>query len=536
MVIFKISKGPLHVVTPRFSERHIMKSVGGWRWHHVWKKWWTNSATSAAALVSATSGKIVDFDGPPEKAGTFDAGAFDLFDDAHESSLTTTDFIPPSPAGLTYLPFQRAGIEYALKKSHCLIGDEMGLGKTVQALGLVNCIAAKNVLILCPAALKMNWGEESRKWLMHGQAVTVLGMDKTPEIQGPGVFICNYEQIAKWQSITHGRCWDLLVLDEAQYLGNRSSRRTMATLGDAFGNGAVPAKKIVALSGTPISNRTEELFPLLRRMLPHKFRFFREFEDRYGSGQNLGELQMLLRDNCMVRRLKKQVLKELPEKWVRDVVIDCATPQAIEATMRYREAKKRYMDMMHSPSGKSIEEKEQSIRDSESAMRSALSAALKATVSAKMQAVGDFVHDAIETARSEGAAKVIVFTMHIAMADYLEKRFSERCVSLTGEDTNPRRRRDAVRSFQEDKQTELFIGNFKAAATGLTLTAANREIMAELHWNPAIMAQAEDRAHRIGQTRGVVVDYLVCKDTTDEDILRTIKRKRKQAAKALNQD
>ena len=883
MVIFRISGGPLHVVSPKFQERHVVKSVSGWRFHRVWKRWYANNPASAEALSASSRWKIVDFDGPPEDAGNSRAFNSSLFED-HESSAVDTEFMPPAPEGLSYLPFQRAGIEYAMKRGSVLIGDDMGLGKaqpndepvltpsgfvpmgslsvgdfvvgsdgkptrvmgvfpqgkldvyrvtmtdgswtrccgdhlwsyrtrndrarnrdgwrvnrlldlklkvgkssdsdvfipmvsavdfdgftpldpwligaligdgcfrhrlrfsnpeedileavrlslppemelgevtedggcdhgivgnrgvknnlrkileeaglwgkysyekeiplewlhtsaacrlgilqglmdtdgcpadgsgsaeysttseklasqvrwlveslggictihckeepiyehngekrigrkawrcyvklpnpedtflhsgqkrermlvrrqrpplrgiksvirdgesectcimveakdsqyvtrhfivthnTIQGLGIVNCLGSRNVLILCPAALKMNWGEEARKWLLHGQNVTVLGMDKDPEVNGPGVFVCNYEQIEKWKSLTHGRIWDVLILDEAQYLGNHLSKRTMATLGDPFDKGAVPAKKIVALSGTPISNRTDELFPLLRRICPDKFKFRRDFIDRYGDGQNLGELQMLLRDRCMVRRLKKQVLKELPEKWVREIPLECTTDAAREATVFYRESKDRYLAAMENPSGTTLADKEQSVREAESAMRAALAAALKATVMCKLDAVGEFVSEAIEEARASGSAKVIVFTLHVAMANYLEKKFVGRCVSLTGEDSNPHRRRDSVRAFQEDPKVELFIGNFKAAATGLTLTAANREIMAELHWNPAIMAQAEDRAHRIGQTRGVVVDYLVCKDTTDEDILRTIKRKRAEAAKALNQE
>lgn len=536
MVIYRIDGGPLHVVAPKFHQRHLVKLAGGWYWKNDWKRWCTNKPDAVERLKTATKWEVSDYAGDPKKAGcavtSFDGVMQSL--DNHPSAALSSDYMPPAPEGLSYLPFQRAGVEFALQKEHVLIADVMGLGKTIQALGLINAMGdeARNVLIVCPSALKLNWRDEAQKWLVGNKPVAVYGQKE--DLPKYGVFIVNYDQLQKWQSATHGRLWDVLVLDEAHFLGNAKSVRTRLCLGDAFGRGAIPASKIVALTGTPISNKVEELFPILRRMMPKKFQFFADFEDRYGSGQNLGELQMLLRDNCMIRRMKEDVLKDLPEKWVRKIEIPCESEDALDATQKFREAKRRYAEAMKAPEGHNIGERAFYLKQAEMALQMAQSVAMRETKNAKAAAAVEFVANAIEEARGTGKAKVVAFVWHATMASALHSRFGNRCVMVTGEDSDPVRRRESVRAFQEDDHIELFVGNLKAAGAGLTLTAANREIMVELHWNPALLAQAEDRAHRIGQTRGVVVDYLVCAGTIDEDIMKRLEAKKVIAADALN--
>lgn len=538
MVIHRIVGGGMWVCCPKFTQSHLVKSAGGWWWKHEWKKWVTRKEDSVAALVALTGWGVVDFAGKPEdagKAGRAMDGELLASLDGHPSAAVDTEFIPPAPEGLEYLPFQRAGIEYAMGRDHVLVADEMGLGKTIQGIGIVNVLgdAVSNVLVVCPAALKLNWRDEMRKWLVRRDLpVAVLGQKE--ELPRAGVFVVNYDQLAKWQAVTHGRLWDVVILDEAHYLGNAKSARTRLCLGDAFGRGAIPAQKVVALTGTPVSNRVDELFPLLRRMLPEKFRFFAEFEARYGDGQNLGELQMILRDRVMVRRVKKDVLKDLPSKWVRRIEIPCEHEPALEATARYREARARYAEMMRDPAGANTRERAYALEVAQRGMQEAQASAMRETKNAKTTAAVDFVAEAIEEARGSGSAKVVAFVWHATMAAALAHRFAGRVVLVTGEDSDPQRRREAVERFQNDPKVELFIGNLKAAGAGLTLTAANREIMVELHWNPALLAQAEDRAHRIGQTRGVVVDYLVCAGTIDEDIMRKIERKKKEAGATVD--
>jgi SWI/SNF-related matrix-associated actin-dependent regulator 1 of chromatin subfamily A len=500
MVIYRIDGAGFYVCRPKFHQSHLVKTAGGWWWKHEWKQWVTRNPVAVENLRKATGWGLVDFEGRPQDAGkvdgALDAGKLDL--DGHPSAAVSSEYSPPSPAGLSYLPFQRAGVEYALGKEHVLIADEMGLGKTIQALGVVAALgeAAGNVLVVCPAALKLNWRDEALKWL-PGVPVGVLGQ-KEP-LPKSGLFVVNYDQLQKWQDFTHGRLWDVLILDEAHFLGNAKSIRTRLCLGDAFGRGAIPAQKLVALTGTPISNRVEEIFPLLRRMLPERFRFFAEFEDRYGSGQNLGELQMLLRDKVMVRRMKADVLKDLPEKWVRRIEIPCDHEPAIEATAVYRQARARYAEMMRDPAGANTRERAFALETAQRAMQEAQAVAMRETKNAKTAAAVDFVAEAIEEARGSGRAKVVAFVWHATMAAALLHRFGSRAVAVTGEDSDPHRRREAVERFQKDPKVELFVGNLKAAGAGLTLTAANREIMVELHWNPALLAQAEDRCIAAGQ-------------------------------------
>lgn len=536
MVIFRLVNTPgMYVCAPRWQDKHLLKAAGGWMWRPDWKRWVCRREKCVEELVRLTGWKMEDFHGEAQEAGkssrVVDAVIAEL--DGHPSAAVDTEVMPPAPEGLAYLPFQRAGIEYAMSRENVLIADEMGLGKTVQALGVVNTLGLENVLIVCPATLKLNWRDEARKWLLRKDLpVAVLGQKE--ELPKTGVFIVNYDQLEKWQSFTHGRLWDAVICDEAHYLGNPKSIRTRLCLGDPFGRGAIPAQRVIALTGTPVSNRVEELFPLLRRMMPDRFRFLRDFEDRYGSGQNSGELQMILRDKIMVRRMKKDVLKDLPSKWVRRIELPCEHEPALEATARYREARRKYAEMMREPVGANTQERAYALEVLQRGMQEAQAVAMRETKNAKTAGAVGFVAEAIEEARGTGAAKVVVFVWHATMAAAMAHRFGNRAVMVTGEDSDPHRRRDAVERFQNDPKVELFIGNLKAAGAGLTLTAANREIMVELHWNPALLAQAEDRAHRIGQTRGVIVDYLVCEGTIDEDIMRKIERKKKEAGAAVD--
>ena len=251
------------------------------------------------------------------------------------SGLSDTDIEIACKEGMAYLGFQKAGVVYA-RRGNTLIGDEPGLGKTIQGVGVSNDTPSiRKVLILCPASLKLNWKREWLKWDIKGLSVGVI-MDGKSEFPDTDVVILNYNAklLKNYIAAIHARTWDLLIIDEVHNLRNPKAQWTKMVFGFTPRPGAkdqtvvpaITAGKKLYLTGTPITNRPIELWPLLSSLRPDIFNDFVKFAFRYcgpkndGHGwdfkgeSNLDELQELLRSTCMIRRLKTQVLKELPKK------------------------------------------------------------------------------------------------------------------------------------------------------------------------------------------------------------------------------
>ena len=241
------------------------------------------------------------------------------------SRATDADVDVPRPSGLDYLPYQRAGIAYAMVRPAVLIGDEMGLGKTIQAIGIINADPTiQKVLVVCPASLKINWARELAKWLVRPASVAIAN----GAFPAADIVVVNYDVLKKHSEAIQSRAWDMLVVDECHYIKNPKAQRTTLALG-------IKARRRVFLTGTPICNRPAELWTLVQSLDPSGLgRSWRGFHERYagafqhyvrtGRGSkmiwdvsgasNLDELQDRLRASVMVRRLKKDVLTELPPK------------------------------------------------------------------------------------------------------------------------------------------------------------------------------------------------------------------------------
>src|SRR5271166_4532052 len=220
----------------------------------------------------------------------------------------------PCPKGLEYLGYQKAGIAYALKRRGTLIADDMGLGKTVQAIGVINASNAHNILIVCPASVKLNWARELERWLTRERSISIAMPGKKLE---PGeIVICNYEQLDK---IPAKASFDLLIADEAHACKNPKSKRTKGIMRLA----KKVDGRVILLTGTPLLNgRPVELWPLLQIVNPEEWdkgdkgfvkyawRYCAPVKEFHGNGYHwnfngaarLEELQERLRSTCMVRR------------------------------------------------------------------------------------------------------------------------------------------------------------------------------------------------------------------------------------------
>jgi SWI/SNF-related matrix-associated actin-dependent regulator of chromatin subfamily A-like protein 1 len=447
-----------------------------------------------------------------------------------QSQAVTSDLDLPCPEGLDYLGYQRAGIAYAMQRQGTLIADEMGLGKTVQAIGYINANSeVRKVLVVCPASLKLNWRNELRRWLTRDLTVRIFPTQAD-------IIIINYDMVGKLPEDT---TWDLIILDEAHYCKNPKTKRTQRVQ-----ELRRRAKVCLALTGTPILNKPIEMWPILQMVAPQEwdpagvvkgkpvdpgcgagfFRFAKrycnahqEYRGRksfwvFDGASNLSELQEKLRSTCMVRRLKSDVLSELPPK--RREVISIGNGAHDEDTWgdigdEYETAYKRVQ---------SIPFEEISRVRHEQACK-------------KIDAAVEHISDCVES-----SGKVVVFAHHRdVIAQLAEGLSSYGVVTLTGETSQEDRQR-AVESFQNNSEVRVFVGSIQAAGVGLTLTASSHVVFVELDWVPANLTQAEDRCHRIGQKNSILVQHLVLDGSIDAKMARLITEKQNIADMALDND
>jgi superfamily II DNA or RNA helicase len=409
------------------------------------------------------------------------------------------------------MPFQEAGVAYALRRRRVFIADEQGLGKTVQALAAIEHDQAFPAVVVCPASLKLNWERETHKWLPNRRTVVVSGR-KPVDVRGAEVIVINYDVVGAHGPRLAGLKPRALVLDESHYCKNPVAQRTKAVLELTS---ALPTDALLmALTGTPLVNRPKELVPQLRILgRLHEFGSGAELERRFGANAERERLHWHLRRSCYVRRLKKDVLPQLPAK--RRAVV----PFDLDNEREYRHAERDLIAW--------VQERFSSSDDRDSRVVSALRAEALVRVNALRQLVGvgklhaahAWIHDFLASGE-----KLVVFAAHRAVQHDLLERFPG-AAHILGADT-PAERDEQVQRFQSDPSVQLCICSLKVGSHGFTLTAASDVAFLELGWTPAEHDQAEDRAHRIGQSDSVTAWYLLAADTIDERMAALIDAKR----------
>jgi SNF2 family DNA or RNA helicase len=431
--------------------------------------------------------------------------------------------IPVNP-GMSYLPYQRGGVAYAASHPNTLFGDEMGLGKTIQAIGAFNADpSARFALIVCPSSLKLNWKREWEKWDVKHSGVCVVEPGKVSPFAGD-VVIINYDLLKKYRAELRKRDWDMLIVDEAHYLKNGKTGRTKEVFGckQKTKDGEITqeaieplkAKRRLFLTGTPIVNRPKELWTLIESLCPTFEKSFMSYAMKYcgavqtrwgwdfNGATRLDELQDRLRASFMVRRLKADVLKELPPKRRHVLVVDGGD----ELTELLEKENKTYEQY-----AAGIQDE-----DIESPAFADISRIRREVAIAKIPFLVDHVKEVLEE-----QDKVVVMVHHHEVVDALVRAFGGSCVSVDGRTANEDRQA-AVDRFQQDETCKVFVGTIRAAGVGLTLTASSTVIFGELDWVPGNVTQAEDRCHRIGQRDSVFIQHLVLAGSLDERMAQII--------------
>ncbi len=407
-------------------------------------------------------------------------------------------------------PFQWAGVRYALDARHTFLADEQGLGKTVEALAALEADDAFPAIVVCPASMKLGWEREARRWLPHRSIALVHG--RAPVPPAGEITIVSYEIVAAHRLALARRAPRALVVDESHYCKNPHAKRTQAVR--RLAEAVAPDGLRLALTGTPVLNHPEELIAQLRVIgrledFGSGARFAREFEGQLSEER----LHWHLRRRCFVRRLKAEVLPQLPDK--RQVVV----PIALTNESEYRLAEDDVIAWLRS----------QPLDLSELGAR--IAATLRAERLAQLTALQRLAARGklaaalawIEDFRASGEP-LVVFARHVEIQHAVLRRFPD-ALHLLGEDSLARREAN-IGAFQRSDGPALIVCATRAAAQGITLTRASNVCFLELEWTPAMHDQAEDRCHRIGQRDAVTAWYLLAAKTIDETMAELIQRKR----------
>jgi SWI/SNF-related matrix-associated actin-dependent regulator 1 of chromatin subfamily A len=515
-------KDSMFVFVSDINFKDIPKKAG-FNWDTKNKFWYTRDPDIASKLID-----YADHDTSQE----IQFAKQKNIESIEKSFQSDTDISIPVPDGLSYLGYQKAGIQYASEKQNCLIADEMGLGKTIQAIGLINLKHFKKIIVVCPAFLKLNWRNELKKWLVDELSISVVN----GSFDDADITIINYDILKKYRDQIAKNNYDLAIYDESHYIKNFKANRTKAAL-------AINATKKLYLTGTPILNRPIELFTVLNSckidLASNWYRFVKQYcnakKTKYGwdtgGASNMEEFGRKLRAQIMVRRLKKDVLSELPDKTRQIIELDAKLggielKNEISALENYErntaELKKQLREMR-----KNKLENSENYKVAIEKMKGFRADFLRIAELRHKTALKK-LDSAIEQIENnlENNAQIIVFAHHTDLIKKIEERLIDKKItvgSVTGA-TDIETRQKIVDAFQAGN-IKVFLGSIMACGVGITLTNASLVMFLELEWSPSAISQAEDRAHRIGQVHNILVQFLVFDGSVDSMLAKNIVEK-----------
>jgi SNF2 family DNA or RNA helicase len=423
----------------------------------------------------------------------------------------------PGETKLKLYPFQEEGVRLLEKfNGRALLADDMGLGKSCQSLVYMKMHPElRPALLIVPATLKLNWHREIRKWIPEeADDVQIIQGRQAVFNDDYKITIINYDILKDYVDLLTEVGYKIMILDESHAIKNPKAMRTKVVKKISR-----RINKIICLSGTPITNRPIEFFTTLNmlnhQLFPNWFHFGMEFcggdmENGFKGHSNTDKLHKILEDAFMIRRLKKDVLKELPPKQ-RTVI-----PLEINNRREYNKAENDIVQYLYETEGQEIAQK-------------AIFAEVlvkferlkQLTIEGKRIQIFNWIDNFLESGE-----KLILFAVHHSTIDMIIEKYPEITVKLDGRNS-PKQKQNAVDEFQTNPEIKLFMGNINAAGVGINLTASSNVALLELPWVPALCDQAEDRAHRIGQTSDSVnIYYLLGNNTIEERMAEIIDSKR----------
>ena len=407
---------------------------------------------------------------------------------------------------LELFPYQVDGVHRIRNKGgRLLLADEQGLGKTAQAIGYMalnpDCYP---VLIVCPSVVKWNWYDEIKKFMKTPPRVEILS-GRTPYYLNPKtqVFIINPDILASWESAFRKMDLGLLIVDEAHGFKSNKAYKTKALKGII--------KRCYAriiMTGTPVLNKPVEIWNMVEFSAPGYLGRYRDFElkylDKYSRGslsaKKAKELHNSLAD-CMIRRLKKDVLQDLPPKIRSTISLHVQDRTPIEEA---RKSAQTWIKLNpDNPAGRMV----------------MMGKLIQACSIVKLNLAIEWVDNLLET-----TDKVVVMCVYKKTIDALVSHYGDSATKIDGSVTGIKRN-EAVKSFQSDHNIKVIICQIEAAGVGITLTASHNTVFVEYLFSAGKMVQAEDRIHRVGQKDMVNIWYLVVNNSIEERVIQILNQK-----------
>ena len=404
-----------------------------------------------------------------------------------------------------------------------ILADDMGLGKTLETIAYIHCIKPdKPTLIVAPSTLIYNWQREIERFLPDSKYLLINGAkdERTDLIQKVGEYefvITSYpllrRDINQYKYIEFSFC----VIDEAQYIKNRKTMNAISVK-------KIQAKHKFALTGTPIENSIMELWSIFDFIMPGYLGTARSFGERFLNVSDDAEISETLRNIIrpfVLRRLKKDVLSELPEKIETTMTAELSREQKAIYQVYVEKVRNEAIDVLASGGGK-MSILTGILRLRQICCHPELFVSGQKLTSGKLELLKDVVKTALA-----GGHRILIFSQFRKMLDIIENELAQQGISafaITG-DVPIQERVDICERFNCGEKKVILV-SLKAGGTGINLTGADTVIHYDPWWNPAVTDQATDRAYRIGQTRAVQVIKLASHGTIEEKILRLESKKR----------
>lgn len=450
----------------------------------------------------------------------------------------------PLPKGLNaqLRPYQERGFSWMYRNMRIgfgsVLADDMGLGKTLQAITLIlklkeeGALEAGKVLIVVPTGLLTNWQAEISRFAPPLSTFIYHGTNRDLRSFKADILLTTYGVLRSDNSKLKKRQWTVMLIDEAQNIKNNETAQCKAVK-------SIPATTHIALSGTPVENRLTEFWSIMDYANKGYLDTLRAFKENYAN-----PIQLSNDEDCalrfrkvtapfMMRRMKtdKNIISDLPEKIELDVYASLKPEQAAlyEKTL---ETAMNEIEGISTTDNESLFKRQGLILQMIMALKQICNhpaqflknGDCRPELSGKTEMLLDRIEGIIS-----GGEKVLIFTQYREMGDMLVDFIAER----TGEKPlfyhggcSLKERQTMIDRFQNNRAEKIFILSLKAAGTGLNLTAATHVIHYDLWWNPAVEAQATDRAYRIGQKSNVMVHRFITKDTFEERINDMIQKKK----------
>lgn len=424
------------------------------------------------------------------------------------------------PGNKSLMPFQRAGVSYALQAGSCLIGDQPGLGKTCQAIVVANEMMAQRVCIVCPASVRRHWAKEIQAWsMMAGGRIYITESAEDWIDARANWSILSFEGVTNehiFKALVKRGRFDLLIVDESHYLKTPTSKRTQACFGGGLGvwaDGGLAdySERVLCLSGTPTPNRPREAYTTMNAVCPDSLvgvEAFSQFQERYNPslfrGEAVGreaELQMRMRCHMMVRRLKDEVFKDRP-------------PVSLSLTYLSENA-----DIKKALKAERMLHIDPSHLTPEDVAGGEISTVRRMMGEAKVPMMIKY----LKTLLDGGEEKIMFVGWHKSVLRPMAEEFGRRAVLIDGTCTGLMKEQRKDR-FIQDPEVNIIFGQMISIGTGVDglQHVCNRVIIGEPDWVPGQNQQTFDRLDRFGQTRPVLGEFLVVEGSFDELVLQKV--------------